>query len=118
MPNNDTNQNMTRVDTGAMHETAAIMEKNLKAVRAAQDGLSNIGGTYIGNFPKDGGWDGSAANLYAEAMRMVTGRIITSYNAYSKLLVDLKKVTEEYERAHGIALKEAEGIEMATWAEI
>lgn len=118
MPNYDTNQNMTSVDTGAMRETAASMENNLKAIAAAQKGLQEIEGTYIGDYPADGGWDGAAANLYAQAMRTGIGSVITSYSAYANLLAYLKKATEEYERAHGIAVKEAESIEMATWADV
>lgn len=133
MAENASAEEMTRVDTGAMREVAASIESNLKAVKAAYSELVRIYTMISGNgFDAEGNsgfdskgmwfgilegkWMGSAADAYSQNLIVLLTKVVSAYQQYETLPSTIIGHAEDYERAHGIAVAAAQGIEAVTWA--
>lgn len=128
-------ENMTRVDTDGMRETAASIQGNLRSVKAALDELVGVFRLLYGS-PGGGEWQtvasqllnkssgigegvwlGPASKAYNSVFNSKIAKIRSAYDLYAELPSYMILHAEEYERAHGIAVSVAESIEQATWAE-
>lgn len=128
-------ENMTRVDTDVMRETAASLQGNLKSINAALDELVGLFRLLCGS-AGEGGWQGAANQLltagsgigggvwygpaearYLSALNPMIAGLRSAYDLYAELPSYMISHAEEYERAHGIAVATAEGIEKPMWAQ-
>ena len=104
--------NMTRVDTGAIRETADRVRANLAVVREAQSGLAACAAAI------ESCWEGSAADEYLKVYRRLLGKLADSYEVYAKYPDLLVKHAERREQADTQARVIASNIEQATWVEV
>lgn len=108
---------ITRVDTGGMHEAAAIIETNLKAIKADQQELMDIQRA-LSLSDGDKRWRGVAGEAYSSVFHTRLFDAIAACNNHVFIPKDIEKYAEDYERAHGYATMTAESIENATWADV
>lgn len=136
MANFSSEENISRVDTGAMREAAASIEGNLKSIEAVLSELAGItrilngasgngGGAWAGVSSQllgsagagDGRWQGPAAEAYVAMLTKLLAAASSAKDLYAAIPSELRQHAEDYETAHGIALAAANGIKAVTWAE-
>lgn len=102
---------VSRVDTGAMREAAATARERLKVIDASTSELKSC----LGRMQTV--WDSAAEKEYEAAITKALAKVVASSLVYADLVSDLDQCAEEYERAHGQAKSIAETIETAVWAD-
>lgn len=116
MADHDSEEFITRVDTGAMHEAAAAIEANIKAIMADQQELIDIHRALASH--GGGRWLGVAGTAYVSELHTRLTDAIRACNFYALFPKDIEKYAEDYEKAHGYAKMAAASIENATWADV
>ena len=128
-------EDMTRVDTDGMRETAASIQSDLKTIKTALDELVGIFRLLYGSpgggewqtvssqlLSKSSGigggvWFGPASREYNSVFNSKIAKIRSAYDLYAELPSYMISHAEDYERAHGIATSAVESIEKASWAQ-
>ena len=104
--------NITRVDTGAMRETAAHVREQFQAIEEARHEIGRC------LTALEGCWEGAAADEYIKAYRKLMSRLAEGNDRYGWYPGKLEKLAEVREQADMQATMYATSVETAVWVDV